>query len=154
VVKGMLNLPGQELFQWQDEDGALHAVSSGDVNDYLHEACGERFTAKDFRTWHGTVLALESVRKFCGEEGAAFTIKALLSEVSSTLGNTPAVCRKAYIHPDVLELGTKFAQLKGEGVFDEYVPAPVGANRGLTAAEHRLVAFLSRSQTKHPLSVL
>lgn len=142
VVRGCLHLPGQELFQYRAPDGELHAIGSGDVNDYLHELCGERFTAKDFRTWHGSVLALETLRKFCGASGESFTLKQLLAEVSQSLGNTPAVCRKAYIHPGVLELGIKLAALKGEGLFDDHVPSFHAAPGGLSAAEHRMVAFL------------
>lgn len=142
VVRRCLHLPGQELFQYRDSEGQLHAIGSGDVNDFLHELCGERFTAKDFRTWHGTVLALETIRRFCGARGECFTLKQLLAEVSQNLGNTPAVCRKAYIHPGVLDLGIKLAALKGEGRFDEHVPAAPGAANGLGVAEKRLLAFL------------
>ena len=143
VVRRCLHLPGQELFQYRGEDGELHAIGSGDVNDFLNALCNERFTAKDFRTWHGTVLALETLRKFCGASGAGFTLKQLLGEVSQSLGNTPAVCRKAYIHPRVLELGARLAALKGEGLFDDHVPVAKGSSNGLSAAERRLVAFLS-----------
>jgi DNA topoisomerase-1 len=143
VVRRCLHLPGQELFQYRGADGELHAIGSGDVNDYLHELCGERFTAKDFRTWHGSVLALETLRKFCGASGECFTLKQLLAEVSQSLGNTPAVCRKAYIHPGVLELGIKLSALKGEALFDDHVPAARQKGAGLSAAEKRLVAYLS-----------
>ncbi|MBI2769513.1 MAG: DNA topoisomerase IB [Burkholderiales bacterium] len=144
VVRRCLHLPGQELFQYRDADGARHAVDSQDVNDYLNTLCGERFTAKDFRTWHGTVLALDTIRKFCGK-GEAFTLKQLLAVVSGSLGNTPAVCRKAYIHPSVLELGITLAGQKGEACFDDHVPVGRSA-RGLSAAERRLVAFLSKKK--------
>ncbi|MEP6791761.1 MAG: DNA topoisomerase IB, partial [Ramlibacter sp.] len=120
-----------------------HAVDSQDVNDYLHALCGERFTAKDFRTWHGTVLALETLRKFCSAKEPGFTLKQLLAEVSGSLGNTPAVCRKAYIHPSVLELGIALAAQKSQASLDGHVP-PAGPARGLSAAERRLVAFLSK----------
>jgi DNA topoisomerase I len=143
VVRRCMHLPGQELFQYRDDAGAVHAIGSGDVNDFLNELCGERFTAKDFRTWHGSVLALETLRKFCGSGGERFTVKQLLGEVSQSLGNTPAVCRKAYVHPGVLELGLKLAALKGEGVFDDHVPAVDAATAGLSAAERRLVAYLA-----------
>ena len=141
VVRHCLHLPGQELFQWADADGALHQVTSSDVNEYLHEACGERFTAKDFRTWHGTVLALDTICRMC-KCAESFALKQLLAEVSGRLGNTPAVCRKAYIHPHVLSLGMRLASRKGEGELDHGVPeAPAG--RGLSAAERRLVAYLA-----------
>ena len=139
VVRHCLDLPGQELFQYQDEDGTLHPVSSGDVNDFLHEICGERFTAKDFRTWHGSVLALDTICRHC-REGRAFTQKELLAEVSGKLGNTPAVCRKAYIHPRVLALGQQCASRRNVEGLPE---SPL--RRGLSAAERRLVAFLAQA---------
>jgi DNA topoisomerase-1 len=142
VVRRCLHLPGPELFQYQDDAGGLRSVSSSDVNDFLHQLCGERFTAKDFRTWHGSVLALETLRTLCAS-GQPFTIKQLLAEVSAILGNTPAVCRKAYIHPQVLALCTQQA---GRDVTAATPPArPV---RGLVAAEQRLLAFLRRSARK------
>jgi DNA topoisomerase-1 len=143
VVRRCLHLPGQELFQYLGDDGELHSVGSGDVNDFLDSLCPERFTAKDFRTWHGSVLALDTLRKFCGATGESFTLKQLLVEVAQSLGNTPAVCRKAYIHPHVLELGTRLAALKGEAAFDEHVPAAGKGGTGLSAAEKRLVALLA-----------
>ncbi len=143
VVRRCLHLPGQELFQYVGDDGQRHAIGSGDVNDFLAAPCGERFTAKDFRTWHGTVLALETLRKFCGAAGESFTLKQLLAEVSQSLGNTPAVCRKAYIHPGVMELGTRLAALKGDVRFDDHAPPAMAGGNGLNAAEKRLVAFLS-----------
>ena len=144
VVRRCLHLPGQELFQYHDVHGTAHAVSSGDVNDYLNELCGERFTAKDFRTWHGSVLALEALRRYCSRSEPGFTLKQLLAEVSGCLGNTPAVCRKAYIHPEVLTLGMALAGRKGDICFADHVPAAL-AIKGLSAGEQRLVAFLSRS---------
>lgn len=144
VVRRCLHLPGQELFRYQDADGQVHVIGSSDVNDYLASLCGERFTAKDFRTWHGTVLALESLRRCCGS-GDGFTLKQLLAEVSASLGNTPAVCRKAYIHPQVLTLATELAQLGADAVFDEHVPASRSHARGLSAAEARAASFLEPS---------
>ena len=139
VVRHCLHLPGQELFQYRDDSGAVRSVSSGDVNGYLHALCGERFTAKDFRTWHGSVLALDTLRRFCSA-ATPFTLKQLLAEVAGSLGNTPAVCRKAYIHPDILALGSELAA-RPEGFAD--LP-PAKATKGLSAAEQRLVAYLSR----------
>ena len=146
VVRRCLHLPGQELFQYVGEDGELHFVGSGDVNEFLDSLCPERFTAKDFRTWHGSVLALETLRKFCGAAGGSFTLKQLLAEVAHSLGNTPAVCRKAYVHPNVLELGMKLAALKGAALFEDHVPAAKAGVKGLTAAESRLVAFLAKTR--------
>ncbi len=143
IVKRCKELPGQELFQYRDEQGEVRAVSSGDVNDFLEELCGERFTAKDFRTWHGSALALDTVRELCGRAACGFTLKELLAEVSGQLGNTPAVCRKAYIHPSVLVLGTTLSAIKENVCFDDHVPASKDT-AGLSASERRLVAFLRK----------
>ena len=142
VVRRCLHLPGQELFQYRDSAGELRSVSSGDVNDFLHQLCGERFTAKDFRTWHGSVLALETWRTLCAS-GEPVTIKEVLGRVSAVLGNTPAVCRKAYIHPEVLALCTQ----RADAGFDSEA-APARPVRGLVAAEQRLLAFLRRGMRK------
>ncbi|MBG9389674.1 DNA topoisomerase IB [Caenimonas aquaedulcis] len=138
VVRRCLHLPGQELFQYKDDAGEVRSVSSGDVNDYLHAVCGERFTAKDFRTWHGSVLALDTVRTLC-LKAEPFTIKQVLAEVSASLGNTPAVCRKAYIHPGVLDLALELCGKKElDAEFDS------SGHKALSAAEQRLVAHLER----------
>lgn len=100
MVRNMQDLPGQNIFKYVDEDGTVHAVGSADVNEYLEEAMGERFTAKNFRTWHGSVLAFDCLRAGEGK----VPIKELLSCVAGELGNTPAVTRKSYIHPAVFEL--------------------------------------------------
>lgn len=149
VVRRCQQLPGQELFQYQDEDGQLHAVGSGDVNDYLAGIAGQdavRFTAKDFRTWHGTVQALELTRLACTrQDGAAqSTAREILAEVARQLGNTPAVCRKSYIHPAVLALGQRLASDAGPGLQRLWERLGGGpATRGLSAAERRLMRFLS-----------
>ncbi len=102
-VKRMQDLPGQHLFQYLDEDGKPHPIDSGDVNDYLRETMGEAFTAKDFRTWHASVIALGELVAAEGE----LTIKALTTEVGERLGNTAAMARKSYIHPAVIALVTR-----------------------------------------------
>ena len=104
IVQSCADIPGQELFQWIDEDGERHGVDSADVNEYLREASGGPFTAKDFRTWFATVEALQALRKRpVGNKGE---IKKELVEtiaaVARRLGNTPSICRKCYIHPEVL----------------------------------------------------
>ena len=100
MVRKMQDLPGQNLFQYTDEEGEHHAVSSSDVNDYLRETMGEDFTAKNFRTWHASVLAFSHLLEARG----AIPIKELLAVVAERLGNTPAVTRKSYIHPAVIDL--------------------------------------------------
>jgi len=106
VVRRCRDLPGQDLFQYEDAAGRPHPVGSADVNEYLREAAGGEYTAKDFRTWAGTVIAAE---KFAGEpvpESKAAADRAVVEvvkAVAADLGNTPAVCRKSYIHPGVIE---------------------------------------------------
>ena len=106
IVKNCRDLPGQELFQYLDEEGNRHAVDSSDVNDYLREITGEEITAKDFRTWAGTHLAAEALREFELFDTEAKRKKAIVQAVEKVamhLGNTPAVCRRCYIHPAILE---------------------------------------------------
>jgi len=160
VVRRCQQLPGQLLFQYEDENGELRAVGSGDVNDYLGEILqgkaqrngkdDERFTAKDFRTWHGTVQALELTRLACGAGDAAaagsYSAKAVLQEVARLLGNTPAVCKKSYIHPAVLALGSQLAQ-DAQAMAELWPRLEAGKKvRRLYAAEHRLLAFLKGRQ--------
>lgn len=105
IVKKCQDLPGQELFQYLDEDGGVRDVTSGDVNAYLREITGQDFTAKDFRTWAGTMLAalvLREFEQFDSETQAKKNVVRAIETVSSRLGNTPSVCRKCYVHPDVL----------------------------------------------------
>ena len=106
IISKMQDLSGQDLFQYVDDDGQVHDVTSEDVNSYLREITGEDFTAKDFRTWAGTVLtamALHAVGAFETKKQAKANIKDAISAVSKILGNTPAICRKCYVHPAVLE---------------------------------------------------
>ena len=107
LVQHCQQLPGQHLFQYQDDDGTVQPVDSGTVNDYLREVMGEAFTAKDFRTWGGTLAAIRLLAEMpWDEDGAsqramAAMRKAVETEVARQLGNTPAVCRKSYIDPRV-----------------------------------------------------
>jgi len=106
IVRKMEDLPGQEIFAYVDEEGVARDVKSQDVNDYLREISGDDFTAKDFRTWAGTVLAavaLHALEQAETEAAAKKNVKAAITVVSKILGNTPAVCRKCYVHPEVLE---------------------------------------------------
>jgi DNA topoisomerase-1 len=105
IVKHCQDIPGQQLFQWMSDDGKRHDVTSGDVNDYLREISGTDFTAKDFRTWAGTVLAaqaLKATKQFESQKQAKKNIREAIEAVAQKLGNTPAVCRKCYVHPSVL----------------------------------------------------
>ena len=99
-VRKMQDLPGQHLFQYLGDDGQVHHVGSSEVNDYLCETMGEHFTAKNFRTWHASVLAFDLL----AHAKRPLTIKALMEQVSGKLGNTPAIARKSYVHPAVVAL--------------------------------------------------
>jgi DNA topoisomerase I len=106
VVKQCQDLPGQELFQYLDEKGERRSIDSSDVNDYLRAAGGEDFTAKDFRTWAGTVLAaraLAEFESFDSQAQAKRNVVAAIESVAKRLGNTKGVCRKCYVHPAVLD---------------------------------------------------
>lgn len=104
VVRACQDLPGQRLFQYLDEDGELREVTSSDVNAYLREISGRDITAKDFRTWAGTVmaaLALQEVEHADTQAALKKNVRAAVERVAARLGNTPAICRKCYVHPEV-----------------------------------------------------
>jgi DNA topoisomerase-1 len=106
IVKQCRDLPGQELFQYRDERGAVADVGSADVNAYLKDVTGEDFTSKDFRTWAGTVLAAQLLRDYEAVDSEARARKNIVSaieQVAKRLGNTRAVCRKCYVHPAVID---------------------------------------------------
>jgi len=133
IVKSCQDLPGQELFQFVDENGKRQDVHSEDVNDYLREISGEDFTAKDFRTWAGTVLgamALQEFEQFDSRTQAKKNIVKAIESVARRLGNTPSVCRKCYVHPDILNSyvdGTLIETLKQR------------ADHGLRRGLHRML---------------
>lgn len=105
IVRKCQDMPGQELFAYEDEHGQARDVTSQDVNTYLREVTGDDFTAKDFRTWAGTVLAAMALREFekvTSQAQARKNVVAAIEAVAQMLGNTPAVCRKCYVHPEVL----------------------------------------------------
>ncbi|WP_282410056.1 DNA topoisomerase IB [Pseudomonas sp. PS02303] len=137
IIKRCLEIPGQDLFQYLDENGERHTVSSSDVNAYLQSLTGADFTAKDYRTWAGSVLALSVLRELQWEpeSDAKRHVVEMVKNVARQLGNTPAVCRKCYIHPAVLEgfmLGA-LAQL----------PRP-RLRKGLRAEEVGLAMYLEK----------
>jgi DNA topoisomerase-1 len=106
IVRQCQDLPGHELFEYRDESGETRTIDSADVNAYLRAISGEDFTAKDFRTWAGTVLASMALRDFeeaASETAAKKNVVEAIKGVAQRLGNTPAVCRKCYVHPAVLE---------------------------------------------------
>jgi DNA topoisomerase-1 len=137
IVKGCRDLPGQELFQYLDDEGRRCNVGSGDVNDYLREICGEDFTAKDFRTWAGTVLLCTAFRDIdAADTPAAKRVLLAVDAVAGVLGNTRAVCRKSYIHQAVMDA-------LAEGTIGE-ISGPVRVRRGLTPDECSVLAVLDR----------
>ncbi|MCX8255075.1 DNA topoisomerase I [Beijerinckiaceae bacterium RH AL1] len=120
VVRSIQELPGQKLFQYLDDDGKRQPVSSSDVNAYLREITGEDVTAKDFRTWAGTVLASLALAEFetvDSQSARKKNVKAAIESVAKRLGNTPTICRKCYVHPRVLDSyldGTMLESIKQE----------------------------------------
>lgn len=144
IVKAAQDLPGQHLFQYLDDAGVQHEVTSGDVNRYLKEISGADVTSKDFRTWTGTVLAAVGLGEFPGVETAAAAnrnIRATVEAVSGILGNTPSVCRKCYIHPAVLEsylAGTLQLKVIAQGDGGD------GEVGRLTPEERAVLRFLKR----------
>jgi len=145
IVERCRDLPGQDLFQYVDHEGERHSIGSEDVNDYLREITGEEITAKDFRTWAATNLAaatLAELERFDSQAAAKKEVVKAVEGVAKRLGNTPAICRKCYIHPAVFEgyLDGSLAEgLKQRA--DELLDHP---EAGLTAQEVALTAFLSR----------
>ena len=140
VVRRCQTLPGQHLFKFKDDKGGVHEVDSDHVNDYIREVSGGDFTAKDFRTWHGTSYAFDLWAEQCAADAQTRrTANQLLADVAKKLGNTVAVCKKAYVHPRVLETlaTTDVAAL------EQLSPR---RRAGLTAAERRLLAFLSAAE--------
>ena len=116
VIAKCQDLPGQDLFQYLEEGEEVRDVTSQDVNDYLHQIAGNDFSAKDFRTWGGTVLAaiaLSKQEEFQTKKEAKANIKTAICAVAELLGNTPAVCRKCYVHPVIVEAYLKRTRIAG-----------------------------------------
>jgi DNA topoisomerase-1 len=145
IVKQSQDLPGQHLFQYLDEDGEQREVTSSDVNAYLREISGSDITAKDFRTWTGTVLAalaLAEFEKFDSEAAAKRNVRAAIEKVSAKLGNTPAVCRRCYVHPEVIDSYMSQALVLE---IEQQVERELRENvSGLRPEEALVLAFLQR----------
>ena len=106
VVRSIQDLPGQHLFQHVDDEGCVRSVDSNDVNEYLREIAGADVSAKDFRTWAGTVLAvlaLSSLGPFASQTKAKVNLRRAIEAVATKLGNTPTICRKCYVHPEIMD---------------------------------------------------
>ena len=145
IVSKCQDLPGQDLFQYID-DGEVRDVASQDVNDYLREITNENFTAKDFRTWAGTVLAaiaLNAQGEFETKKQAKANVKTAVCAVAELLGNTPAICRKCYVHPAIVEAYLSGRQIAGLG---EVIKTPDNIN--LRAVEAAVLKFL-RARRSH-----
>src|SRR5262249_23153665 len=139
IVRACRELPGQHLFQYVDDEGNRHSVGSGDVNEYLREASGQDFTAKDFRTWGGTILA-GSLLLGDATSAAGPSLPQLVKQVAATLGNTPAVCRGSYMHPAIIAAATD------AGVADRlrrhHARRRSSASSGLDLCEAAVLRFL------------
>ena len=149
IVRRCQELPGQELFAYLDESGATQPVESADVNGYLREATGDDFSAKDFRTWQGSAIAVGLLRadgRARGEREAKRKLKSVIERVAKALGNTPAVCRASYLHPAAVE---SFAD---GSLFQLRVPR-ARARQDLDADERLLLALLRRRE-RHERSSL
>jgi DNA topoisomerase-1 len=139
VIAKCQDLPGQDLFQYVEESGEVRDVTSQDVNEYLHQIASEDFTAKDFRTWGGTVLAaiaLSRQEEFQTKKEAKSNIKTAICAVAELLGNTPAVCRKCYVHPVIVEAYLKRTRIAGLNGTKSLEPS------NLRAAERAVLKFL------------
>jgi len=151
VIQRCLDLPGYELFQYVDAEGEPRSIGSYDVNEYLRRITGEDYTAKDFRTWAGTVLAVLAL-KACecprSETHARRILKAAIAEVAQRLGNTVAVCRKCYIHPRVLDV---FMEGVGRAEASAYLTdvALLSATRR-RAVEDAVVRLLTAGKRRAP----
>jgi DNA topoisomerase-1 len=146
IVLKCQDLPGQDLFQYVSDDGEVGNVTSQDVNDYLREITNENFTAKDFRTWGGTVLgaiALNAQGEFETMKQAKANLKTAICAVAHFLGNTPAICRKCYVHPAIIEAYLNRTQIAGLG---EAIGTPDNINLG--AVEAAVLTFLCAQNSK------
>lgn len=133
-VRKMDDLPGQNLFQYVNEDGEVQTVGSAEVNDYLHETMGGDFTAKNFRTWHASVIAFDLLAQCEGQ----MTMKELSEGVAERLGNTPTIARQSYIHPAVLALVERQAKWRAALKMPR-------KGKWLAAAERGLIELLEKS---------
>ena len=143
IVSRCQALPGEDLFQYVDESGEHQTIGSGDVNAYLKEVTGQEFTAKDFRTWNGTILAVAALRELgpsATQREAKSAIVKAVDRVAEQLNNTRAVCRKYYIHPTIFETYAAGTMLEAPANGD----APAAAVHELSAEEEAIVRLLKR----------
>lgn len=146
TVKRCQDIPGQELFQYYDDEGQRRTIDSADVNEYLRRITGQDFTSKDFRTWNGTVLAVQALQACGAGESAAQAKKAVveaIKTVAAQLGNTPSICRKCYVHPAVIEAYLEGSLLQMLQRLGE--PPTPHTPQGLSPEEGRVLAFLRQA---------
>ena len=144
IVKSCQDIPGQELFQYRDEAGQYQSIDSGDVNDYLRAITEQDFTAKDFRTWAGTVLAaseLATIGTFTSETAAKKNIVQAIKTVASCLRNRPATCRKYYVHPAILEA---YMDESLHQVMEKHAATLIESSHALKPEELAVVAILEQ----------
>src|SRR5260370_39645412 len=149
IISKLQDLPGQDLFQYVDDDGKVHDITSQDVNEYLREITGDDFSAKDFRTWAGTVLtaiALRGQEKFETQKQAKSNINTAIRAVAKILCNTPTMCRKCYVHPAVLE--NYLDQKSIEGLKQTTEDALEKEDVDLRSSETAVLKFLESRLTK------
>jgi DNA topoisomerase I len=149
IISKLQDLPGQDLFQYVDEAGEIRDITSQDVNEYLREITGEDFSAKDFRTWAGTVLTaigLKAQEKFENQKQAKANINTAIKAVAKILGNTPAICRKCYVHPAVLD--TYLDQKSIDGLKAMAEDALEKEEVDLRSSEAAVLKFLKSRLTK------
>jgi DNA topoisomerase-1 len=145
VVSKVTELPGQNLFQYVDDNGEACAITSSDVNDYIREATGGDFTAKNFRTWGASVIAFDQMLGLQEEEVRKISLKTVLEPVAEALGNTPAISRKSYVHPKLIEAARDNPKL------------PLGpverprARKYLSSEEVGLLDWLMKGKRKRPV---
>jgi DNA topoisomerase-1 len=151
IVKRCQDIPGQDLFQYEDEEGEYQTIGSADVNDYLREISGEDFTAKDFRTWAGTVLAashLVEIGSFTSQTAAKKNITQAIKSVAVHLGNRPATCRKYYVHPAVLD---SYLNETLHQIMDKHLQTNIQEIHGLRPEELAVVAVLEQQLMQEQL---
>jgi DNA topoisomerase-1 len=144
IVRHCQDIPGYELFQYLDDDGQPCRIDSSDVNEYLREVAGQDFTAKDFRTWSGTVLAAQALSECeaCEEQtGIKKNIVAAVKTVAGRLGNRPATCRKYYVHPAIFDAYS-------EGILHSAMQSAAACSEGLRPEESCVIKMITKITTR------
>jgi DNA topoisomerase-1 len=144
IIGRCQEMPGYELFQYTDEQGERHSIESNDVNDYLRDLTGQDFTAKDFRTWGGTVIAAQALVALGVGETETEAKRRIVEAIKTTaerLGNTPAICRKSYVHPVVVDAYM-------DGTLERLAHEPMVQSSGLRPEEQLVLALLQQAEAQ------